>query len=170
MALDVSFNLLRPLGSPPFTGAARVAFHIDEAIGISTLAAMAITAILLFLRRRWLALLPGLAWAGAVAYLSTHYPEVRGEALRRVYLAVELAALAIAAASIITWSWRREPPTPARICMLAVCVVDGGMLFVGSQRWGFWDRQDLEQACLTLLYLTVAAFQVYLWRFMSRSR
>jgi hypothetical protein len=25
----------RPLGSPPFTGAARVAFHIDEAIGLS---------------------------------------------------------------------------------------------------------------------------------------
>lgn len=164
VALDASFGLLRPLGSPPFTGATRIAFHIDEAIGLSAPTAMAITAILLFARRRWLALLPGLAWAGAVAYLATHYPAIRGEALRLVYLGAELAALAVAAASIVTWGWRRESPTPAQVCTLLVCLVDGGLLFAGAQRWGFWSRWDLQQYACSVLYLALTAYQVMTWR------
>src|SRR6185503_17419213 len=148
--LATIFGLIRPPGLPPFTGAQRVAFHVDEAIGLSGPAALAIVAILLFARRRQIALHPGIAWIGVVAYLASHYPEIRGEPLRRFYLASELAGLAIAGGSIITWAWRKDAPTPARICMLAVCIVDGGTLFVGAQRWGFWQRQDLEQACLTL--------------------
>ena len=166
--LAVSFGLIRPLDSPPFTGFAHIAFHIDEAIGLSGPAALAITTILLFVRRRYLAILPAIVWLGGVAYVSINYPALRGEALRRVYLAAELAGLTIASGSIITWIWRREAPTPARICTLAVCFVDGGLLFVGAQRWGFWQRQDLEQACLTLVYLTITAFQVYVWRSPSR--
>jgi uncharacterized membrane protein len=52
--LAMRFGLIRPLGSPPFTGFARIAFHIDEAIGLSGPAALAITTILLFVRRRYL--------------------------------------------------------------------------------------------------------------------
>jgi hypothetical protein len=170
VVLDVSFGLLRPLGSPPFVGAARVAFHIDEAIGLSLPTALAITAIVLFARRRWLALLPGLAWAGAVAYLATHYPAIRGEALRLVYLGAELAALAVAAASIITWGWRRESLTPARVCILFVCLIDGGLLLAGAQRWGFWSRWDLQQYAYSLLYLTLTLYQVMSWRSLSPSQ
>jgi hypothetical protein len=170
LGLDVSFGLIRPLGSPPLTGAARVAFHIDEAIGLSAPTTLAITAIVLFARRRWLALLPGLAWAGAMAYLATHYPEIRGEALRLVYLGAELAALAIAAASIVTWGWRRESPTPARVCTLLVCLVDGGLLLAGAQRWGFWSRWDLQQYAYSLLYLALAIYQVMSWKSFSPSQ
>jgi hypothetical protein len=169
-ALDMSFGLVRPLGSPPFTGAARVAFHVDEAIGLSAPTAMAITAIMLFVRRPWLSLLPGLAWVGAVAYLATHYPAIRGEALRLVYLGAELAALAVSAASIVTWGWRRESPTPARVCSLLVCVVDGGMLIAGAQRWGFWSRWDLQQYAISLLYLALATYQVMSWKSLSPSQ
>jgi hypothetical protein len=169
-ALAASFGLVRPPGLPPFTGASRVAFHVDEAIGLSGPTVLAIVAILLFSRRRWFALLPGLVWVGSVAYLATHYPEIRGEPLRRVYLAAELSGLVLAGASIIPWVWRKDAPTPARMCMIALCLVNGGLLFVGSLRFGFWHRQDLEQASLTLLYLTITAFQVYLWRSTSRSQ
>jgi hypothetical protein len=169
-ALALRFDLLRPLDSPPFTGATRVAFHIDEAIGLSAPAAMAIATVMLFARRRWLALFPGLAWAGAVAYLATHYPAIRGEALRLVYLGADLAALAVAAASIITWGWRREFPTPARVCALLVCLVDGGLLFTGAQRWGFWSRWDLQQYTCSLLYLALVTYQVFSWRSLSPSQ
>jgi hypothetical protein len=170
VALETSFGLLRPLESPPFTGAVRVAFHIDEAIGLSAPAATAIVTMVLFVRRRWLALLPGLAWAGAVAYLATYYPAIRGESLRLVYLGAELAALAVAAASIVTWGWRREFPTPAQACALFVCLVDGGLLLAGAQRWGFWSRWDLQQYACSLLYLTLAAYQVLSWKSLSPSQ
>jgi hypothetical protein len=169
-ALEATFGLVRPLESSPFTDAARVAFHIDEAIGLSAPAAMAIATILLFARRRWLALFPGLAWAGAVAYLATHYPAIRGEPLRLVYLAAELAALTVAAASIVTWGWRREYPTLTQACALFVCLLDGGLLLAGAQRWGFWSRWDLQQYACSMLYLTLAAYQVLSWRSLSSSQ
>src|SRR5262249_10123940 len=84
-ALAAGFGLIRPLGSPPFSGAARIAFHIDEALFLSSSAGLAATVIVLFTPRPWRALLPIVAWAGLVAYLATHYPEVRGEALRDIY-------------------------------------------------------------------------------------
>lgn len=169
VALAKSFDLVRPLGSPPFVGAARVAFHIDQAIELSWPAGLAGVAILLFAQRRWLALFPALAWAGAVAYLATHYPAIRGEELRLVYLAAELAALAVSAASIVTWGWRRKSPTPAQVCTLLVCLVDGGLLFAGAQRWGFWSRWDLQQYACSLLYLVLTRYQVISWRSLSPS-
>jgi hypothetical protein len=161
---------VRPLGSPPFTGAERVAFHVDEALFLSSTAGLAAMVIVLFGRRRWLALLPGLAWGVAVSYLATHYPEVRGETLRRVYLGAELAALAISAASIVTWGWRREWPTPPRACAITVCLVDAGLLVAGAQRWGFWSRWDLQQYAILVLYLALTTYQVTSWRSLSPSQ
>jgi hypothetical protein len=163
-ALGQSFDLIRPLGSLPFAGASRVAFHVDQTMELSWSAGLAALAIWLFAKRRALALLPALAWAGAVAYLATHYPAIRGEALRLVYLGAELAALAVAAASIVTWGWRRESPTPVQVCTLLVCLVDGGLLLAGAQRWGFWSRWDLQQYACSLLYLALTTYQVMTWR------
>jgi hypothetical protein len=162
--LAANFDLVRPLGSPPFVGVARVAFHVDQAIELSWSAGLAAVAILLFARRRWPAVLVCLLWVGAVAYLSTHYPAIRGDSLRRVYLGTELAALAVAGAAIITWTWRREPPTPARVCVLCVCLVDVVTLFAGAWRWGFWDHWNLQQAAFALLYSTLTIYQVITWR------
>lgn len=125
-ALTDHFGLIRPPGLPPFTGPARIAFHVDEAIGLADPTAMAILAIVVFAQRRWLAWAPALAWALATAYLATHYPEIRGEPLRRVYLAAELIALALSTAAIVTWglaqSWqspRAVQPYRARLTLPA---------------------------------------------------
>jgi len=165
--LSKSFGLLRPPGLPPFVGAARAAFHVDQAIELSWSAGLATLAIIVFSRRRWVAALIGLVWAGAIAYLATHYPEVRGEALRKFYLAAELAAVTVAAASIITWTWRREPPTPSRICVLCVCVADLITLLAGAWRWGFWIHGGLDQVAFALTYATIAGYQVIIWRRIS---
>jgi hypothetical protein len=166
-ALAKSFGLLRPPGLPPFVGAARAAFHVDQAIELSWSAGLAALVIVVFSRRRWFVALIGLVWTGAVAYLATHYPEVRGEALLKGYFAAELATVTVAAGLIITWTWRREPPTPARICVLCVCIADLITLLAGAWRWGYWIHWELNQVAFALTYATIAVYQVIIWRRIS---
>lgn len=160
---DARFDLLRPLGSTPFTGVARVAFHLDQAAELSSTAGLAALAIVLCARRKALAWLPGLAWVAVVTYLATHYPEVRGDALRRVYLAAELAALAVSISSIVHFAWRREGMTPARQCLLCCVGMDICSLLVGSWRWGLWEQWALNQAAFLLLYAALTGYQGVLW-------
>jgi hypothetical protein len=165
-----TFAPIRPLGSPPFVGAARVAFHMDEALFLAWPAAFAALAIWLFAQRRALALLPAFAWVVAVAYLATHYPAVRGEALRRFYLGAELGALAVAVSSIASLWWRHGPIAPAGTCLLCCIAVDGGTLFAGAWRWGFWSEWALNQTAFALLYVVLIAFQGVLWSRLYRSQ
>lgn len=155
--------VVRPFGSPPYEGAQRVFFHVDQALFLASTAGLAALAIVLCVERRALALLPGLAWIAAVAYLSTHYPAVRGDALRRFYLAADLVAFAVAIASIASLWWRRIPMTPARQCLFCGVAVQGGTLFVGAWRWGFWTQWSLNQAAFALLYAVLTAYQGVLW-------
>jgi hypothetical protein len=154
---------VRPLGSPPFVGAQRLAFHVDQALFLASDAGLAALAIWLFAERRRLALLPALAWAGTVVYLAAQYPEIRGDALRQVYLAAQLGALAVGISAIASLWWRRGGMTSARQCLLCCVAVDGGTLFVGAWRWGFWDRWSLNQVAFALLYAVLAAYQGVLW-------
>lgn len=163
------YPLLRPLDMPPLEGAARVAFHAEQALFTTWPAGIAAVSIALFARRRWLALLPGFAWIGLVAYLATHYPTVRGEELRRVYLVAELGALCVTAAGAVLWTWRRESPSPARVALMCVVLMEGACLLAGAWRRGFWIYWNLQQIAYVLLYLTLTAFQVITWRRSLRS-
>lgn len=170
LILAVTVLPTRPLGSPPFAGVQRLAFHLDEALFLASDAGLAVLAIWLFDERRRLAFLPALAWAGTVAYLAAHYPEIRGDDLRKVYLAAQLGALAVAIASIASLWWRRGGMTPARQCFLCCVAVDGGALFVSFWRWGFWAKWSLNQVAFALLYGVLAAYQGVLWSRSSTSR
>jgi hypothetical protein len=163
------FIQIRPPGSPPFTGVARVAFHIDQAAELSSAAGLAVVAIVLCAKRRTLAVLPGLTWLAAVAYLATHYPEVRGDSLRRFYLAAELAALAVVIASIISLWWQRGGMTPARQCLFCCVAVDVGTLFVGAWRWGLWEQWSLNQVAYMMLYVVLTVYQGVIWSRLSRA-
>jgi hypothetical protein len=154
------FNLARSLEAPPHVGAARLAFHVHQATELAWAAGLAAMAILVFSRRRWPVALIALVWASAVAYLVTGYPAVRGDELRLVYLAAELAALTVAAGVMILWTWQRAKPTPAGLCVLIVCMTDGVTLFAGAWRWGFWVHWDLQQVAFALTYLVLTAFHV----------
>jgi hypothetical protein len=159
---------VRPLSAPPFTGAARIAFHVDEALFLASAVSLSVAAIVLCVERRALAWLPTLAWVVAVAYLATHYPEIRGESLRKFYLAAELAALAASVASLATLWWRHVDWTPAHMCLFACVAVDGGTLFAGAWWWGFWSDWAANQAAFALLYAVLTGYQVIQWSRSSR--
>jgi hypothetical protein len=185
---------IRPLDAPPLTGTARLAFHVETALSLSTSAALAITAIVLFGGARripahhvdgaepsgpsertapslWPLALIALAWAGAVVYVSALYPDpaVRGEGLRRIYLAGELSAVMVALGMIVRWTWRRLPPTPARIALLGVVLGDAVVLLFGAMRWGLWTHYALDQIAAVMLFVTLTAYQVISWRYSSSS-
>jgi hypothetical protein len=161
---------IRPLGSEPFTGVARVVFHIEEALFLTWPAGLAALVVMLFVTPRWTAALPGVTWAGVVAYLVTHYPAIRGQALGEVYLLAELAALTVASGVMIAWTWRRASPAPAHLCTLLVVLVDWVALMGGSLRWGLWDHYYLDQIVFLLMYVTLIVYQVPSWRPRSSSQ
>jgi hypothetical protein len=158
------FGLIRSVGLPPFDSTSLVAFYVDQAFELSSPAWIAAMSCWYFARRRWLAGGPALAWIIGVAYLETHYPEVRGDALRRVYLAAELAALCASALVIVPWIGRHEIPTPGRVCMLTVITMEALLLFAGPANWGFWSRWDLNQAAIAVFCTGITALQVWIWR------
>lgn len=96
-------------GTAPLTGLARVACDLDNALFLAYPAALVALSLWTFLRLR--------PWAVAAVYvlivagLAIAYPLSRGEVLARVYVAANLAAVAVTVGVFIMWLWRREPPT-----------------------------------------------------------
>jgi hypothetical protein len=67
--------------------------------------------------------------------------------------------MVVVIASIAALVMRHERMTPARTCLMLCAGADISDLFAGACRWGFWDRWDLTQAVLVLLYLVLIVFQ-----------
>ena len=154
----------RAAGAVPYTGLARVAFHLGEQapfVGYS--AGVAALAIWTFTRRRpWIV---GLVWIAVVAWLAADYPDLRRERLQSVYLAIALSAIAVSIGAIAIW-WRSrerskapEPPKiTAGLIVLCECVSILGPYAAGlidvnwAIAWGFYFG----------LYTTIAILQA-LW-------
>jgi hypothetical protein len=110
------------IGTVPFTGWARVAFHFDEAFFVLWRAGIIALVVFVFLKVR--------PWPVVVVYTLTvmvlvfGYPTIRGETLGRIYLGVELATIAVTIGSFTTWFWRREAPTITTFVTLAIGVLE----------------------------------------------
>jgi hypothetical protein len=122
LALGVGSDLLRQalrvlvllparasFGGAPYTGWARVAADVDNALFLAYPAGIAALALWVFLRRRPWAVV--LLWAVTVLALAVAYPASRGEVLSRVYLAAELGAVVVTLGSFVMWFWCRQTPT-----------------------------------------------------------
>jgi hypothetical protein len=114
----------------PLVAGARGAYHVEQALFLAWPAALVAAVLTVFLKRRpWLI---GIAWVVAIAGLALTYPEMRSEALRRAYLGVELATIAISLGAMIQWGWAREWPTLTHGILMA---------FIGAEIavvWGPW--------------------------------
>jgi FtsH-binding integral membrane protein len=168
VVLDVARLYLRSafhLDVPgPYVGAQRVAFHGDEAGFLAWPAGLAALALAVFdgRRRPWP---PALAWAVVWVALVALYPSdlVRGDGLRRVYLAAFLTGLAVVVVTLVRWTSKKARPHSEHAVMFllgaAECV--RLMSFSGAiaPQWGAWMPPGNG-----VLYAVIAAVQgVFLW-------
>lgn len=102
----------------PYTGAARVAFHLEQAAFIAWPAIVCALAWSSLSRSRaW----PVLAsWSAAAAALVLLYPEVRGEPLGRVYRALTVLAVLGGAAALL-----RVTRAPGRAGIVSLALLAG---------------------------------------------
>lgn len=151
----IQVDVLQPtraaMGPGPFHGFARGAFNVDEALFLAWPAGIAACAAWVFSQRRpW----PFLAVYGlAVALVVGAYPTVRGAALARVYLGVELAAIVVGLGSFITWAWKRETPNLTHVVTLLIVVVELATLLPFSK--GPFVSWSLAQASYITLYVVL---------------
>ncbi len=160
----IQANVLQPtraaMGTGPFHGFARAAFNVDEALFLAWPAGIAVCAAWVFLKRRpW----PVLAVYGLVAAtVMGTYPTVRGAALARVYLGVELAALVVGLGSFITWAWKRETPNLTHVVTLLLVAVELATLLPFNK--GPFVSWSLAQAsCMTLYVVLTVVYGGVLW-------
>jgi hypothetical protein len=103
---DVSAYLIQRLmlrGEPrPFTGLARLAYHVETAMVVGWPTEVALFGLWVFLPRRWHRTRPVVlwAWAGAVAYHVLAYPLSR-LATRVLFVGAELVAVAVVVGAAI---------------------------------------------------------------------
>lgn len=148
-------------GAGPYTGLARAAFHVEEAlylIGPFGLAALAVA--VLAQRVPW-----GVAGAyvAAVAALALGYPGVRGEMLRRCYVGAELGAVVVALAAAAAWARRRERVDLTSLVLFFVFVVDVAKLLGGPFRGDLFTSWVLAWPMHAVLYGVIAGVQGGAW-------
>jgi hypothetical protein len=162
----IGAKVLRParaeLAGAPFAGWVRVAFHVESAMFIGWMAAVAALAVLIFGRRRPWGVLA--VYVVAVAVLAIGYPTFRGELLGKAYLACQLAALCTSVGFLLRWFAGREPAKVHHIAAGLIILTELSML-AGPYRFGIFTTWHLAQSMLIALYVTIVPVQgVAIWR------
>lgn len=168
VALDVArLVLARSVdfeGTPrPYSGAVRLAFHADEVGFLAWPAGLAALALVVFAARRpWPALA---AYALTCATIIGLYPSelVRGDGLRRIYLATFMVGLAVYVVTLVRWGAKRVKPEAehAVLFLLGAGELVRLVSFSGAvaANWGAW----MPPANGILYAVIVAVEGVVLW-------
>jgi hypothetical protein len=145
----------------PYQGGARVAFHLQEAAFVAWPFGVVAAVVAAFPRRRPWPVLP--AWALAVLVLAAGYPAIRGDVLRKAYLAIHLGALAVALGVFLAWIRHRQAMGLTRGAVLAVLAVELFLLF-GPYRGSVFTSWAVAQGAYVTLYAALSMAQgVSLW-------
>jgi hypothetical protein len=153
----------------PFTGAARAAFAVETTCFLLWSAGIAAVSVAVFSKRRpWVV---GLAWVVVSGVVAFNYPALRGDALRRAYLAADLAGLAVGIGAFVQWVWRVERPRLPHGAVLLIMATDIAALAVGPWRHGdFFSSWPLAQVSLTALYAVLITLEGIAWKRLSSSK
>lgn len=166
---------LRPLPRP-IEGNARTLVYLDGALCLASIAAVPGLALAVSIspgrRRAALASVAG-AWLVASVALAALYPSpvVRGEGLRRVYLAADLMGLLASIVALAWWARLRRSPGSAHMIAMGLVLLDLGILLVPFSPWRgalFAGRYDVVQLGIVIFFAAFTAGQGVLWRFSSR--
>jgi hypothetical protein len=148
--------------------------HLDRAVWLSAAAVVPGLAIKVFLsprlRRPALACVVG-ASVLAFVVLAVVYPPPAQVVLQRFYLAVDLAGLAIATASIVTWVWwakGRASLSSAQAVAAGLVLLDLAILLAPYSPWHgslFVSSFDMVRGAILVFFSAVTIVEVILWRF-----
>jgi hypothetical protein len=174
LASDVAQRALRPLllhwaatlGDATWTGWPRVTAHAYQALFMVWPAALAATALVVFLERKpW----PVIACYGAVvAGVVVLHPKARDGSLPRVYAAVQMACLLVAVGSAAMWylSSRRTRgrASTAQAALMFILSVEVPSL-AGAWRIGIFANWHLAQIAALIMFIVLITLQgVFLWK------
>lgn len=140
----------------PFTGWIRVACDIDGALFLMWPAGLAALAVWVYTKRR--------PWPIAVVYVLTAgalivtYPAIRYDALRKVYLAAELASLTVAVGVLGQWFWREVPRLP-HVIVACIIIIELAQLVAGPWRIGIFGAWTVAQVIYAVLYVALTIIQ-----------
>jgi hypothetical protein len=160
---------LARLAGAPFSGWIRVPWHVDEALFLLWPAALAVAVPGVFGVRRARPVAVG--YAATLAALAIGYPAIRGMRLAHVYLAVELAATAVAVQAIARWVPLQQEPFVQHAAAGAIVGLDALAYAVPWFAGGpFGEPWTLARVAYAVLYAALIVVQGgALWRPASRS-
>lgn len=127
LAVFIAVGAPTALPAAPLTGLARFAGHVRQGLYLVWPFGFTLLVIRVF-SGRVLRVIP-LAYVVTLIALVLGYPTLGGELLRRVYLGIELTALAVAVAAITQWAWRRESPMLPHVMTILLLSGEAGLLF-----------------------------------------
>ena len=156
LALFVLGPVRATTGGAPFGGAARAAFHLEQGLFLLWPAGLAALSLVVLGRRRAWPIIGG--HAAATVALALAYPTVRGPLLSRVYLGLELVALATVFGAGLAWWARREEPSITEGSVLVLAFLELGALIAYRQPFG--SGWDWAQVIYLMAFATLGVLHV----------
>lgn len=121
----------------PLSGWARAEAHAMQALTMSW-APMVVAVVVMLIGQRARAL--GALWLVSVAVAVFGYAHLRGEAARDLYLANDLAALAMGARGLVLWMGRRRSAEAVHALAITLFLCEGARLLAYHRGpWATWD-------------------------------
>lgn len=159
---DLALAAFLAVGAPtalpaaPLVGLARFVGHVRQGLYLAWPFGFAALVVTVF-SGRFPRVIP-LAYVVTLAALVLGYPTLGGELLRRVYLGIELAALAVAVAAITQWAWRRESPTLPHVMTILLLSGETGLL-LGPWHHDIFAGWDAGRIMYSTAYVVLIILQ-----------
>jgi hypothetical protein len=155
----------------PYRGLDRAAFNVDEGLWLLwpvVLAWLPLRVLGVVRDPRLLNAVAVASWVSLAITVGLLYPALRGDPLRQLYLASELAGLLVACGAMAAWvgrgGLREGTPRPATLVAALLVAVELSQLAAGAWTAGlFGEAYTAEQAALCALYGVVTLVQGGAW-------
>lgn len=140
------------LAGAPASGVLRLWVSVDKALFLAWPAGLAAVALWTYLQRRpWFVALGYLV--GMFGIVVFGYPAIRGDLLRKAYLAFDLACLTVAVGAILHWLvFRKDAPRTSHWIVALMVGAEVVGVVAGAWRYGIFTHWTLAQIAYCMLY------------------
>lgn len=164
LASDVARYLLAPVGSGPYEGLDRLAFHVRQAFFLGWYPFLMIVAGRIFVGIKPMPI--AAAYLGSLACLVLGYPYLRGDALAKFYGAAHTSAVLFLFIAAGAWWYSARPIKIEHCAVLILLVCEAAALLWGPWPRGLmWTRWDLYVAAYQCAFFGLTILQgVVAWK------